>query len=1118
MKRQDISRSIVVAIILTLVAACSDQPTNNHTHSNAGFRLLDAGKTGLDFENVLTQSTEFNVFNYMYFFNGGGLAADDFNQDGLIDLYFTSNMGPNKLFINEGGFKFKDVTTAANVEGLGGWTSGVSVVDINNDGLKDIYVSQIGEYKDIVGHNQLYICKSINDGVPVYDEQAAEYGLDLVGFGTQAVFFDYDLDGDLDMFQLNHSLHANGTFGKRVNFEDTQHPLSGDKLMRNDDGIFTEVTREAGIYSTVIGYGLGVAVSDLNLDGWPDLYIGNDFHENDYLYINQQDGTFKEELTEHIRHTSRFSMGVDMADINNDAFNEIMSLDMMPEDREILKSSLGEDTYDIFHFKLNYGYNHQFARNNLQLNRGDGTFSEIGFFAGVHATDWSWATLFLDFDNDGYKDIFISNGIPRRMNDIDYVNFRANNEIRFKQNTNNLEENDLSVQEKMPQIKLPNKFFRNTGDLRFDDLGGNIKGAQDSYSNGAVYADLDNDGDLDVVVNNLEDKPFVYENLSNDEKGDYLNIAFKGTEQNIHGVGASVLAYKTKEKLFYQHFPVRGFQSCLPNGLHIGLGDASLIDSLLIIWPDQTYEKIMAFDANTTLEVEWKEGLPKFDYSLLHPEKTYKAAVTDITAQAGLDIRHEENNFVEFLRERLIPHMVSAEGPALAIGDANGDGLSDLFLGSSKWGYSRLMMQKEGGTFEDSTPPAMLQDSIFEDVDAAWLDIDNDGDQDLIIASGGNEFKGKQRPMKQRVYLNEGEGAFRLQEDIFPGAALTASCVLLEDFNADGLVDVFFGARALPWNYGKIPDSYLFQNNGNGVFEDVTDEVSPNLRKAGLVKHGQWVDIDKDGDPDLVLAAEWSPLLIYLNENGKLARKEIGEQTGLWNMVLASDFDQDGDVDILAGNTGTNNKLQASRDQPVRMYVNDFDDNGQIEQILTYYLQGKETPFVTYAELTTQLVHLKKQYLFSKDFAKATLDELFGAEKLAGSDLFEVNTMESIYLENTGALSFEVHVLPDELQFSTINAAALMDVDGDGSEEVVVGGNFYENNIELGRYDASYGNILSIAGDAKFAVESIGGQHIEGKVKHILPIKIGSKQCLVFAKNDGPLQVLQLDRKDAPLQ
>lgn len=1117
--------SVVFLLMMVSIMACNQPQRNGAKDDQKGqvaFELLEKETTGLDFENVLEESVIFNVFNYMYFYNGGGLAAEDLNQDGLVDLYFTSNMGPNKLFLNEGGMKFKDVTDLAGVAGLEGWTSGVTIVDINNDGLKDLYVSQIGDYLIFDSHNQLYVCTGMNNGVPQYTEQSAEYGLDLVGFSTQAVFFDYDLDGDLDLFQLNHSLHENGTFGEKENFKNTQHPLSGDKLLRNDGGKFIEVTMNAGIKSTVIGYGLGVATGDVNLDGWPDLYIGNDFHENDYLYINQQDGSFKEVLAEQINHTSRFSMGVDIADINNDAHSDIISLDMMPENREILKASLGEDPYDIYEFKITYGYNHQYARNNLQLNQRNGTFSEIGLFADVYASDWSWAPLLFDMDNNGTKDLFISNGIPRRMNDIDYVNFRANDELRWKQNINSLSEEDLALQEKMPQIKLPNKFLLNNGKLKFEDITGLVNNARPSYSNGAIYADLDNDGDLDVVVNNLEDAPFVYRNLSEEKKAadnHYLKLRFEGPPANIDGIGASVVLYKGEERLFYQHFPVRGYQSCMPTGLHIGLGEASKIDSVHVIWPDQTYEVITSLEQNSKLKLQWKNGLPTFDFTKLHMQVKPSVPMQDITQTARLSVVHEENNFVDFHRERLIPHMVSAEGPALAVGDANNDGLDDVFVGSSKWLYSRLLIQNKNGTFEDRTPQLILQDSTFEDVDAVWADIENDGDQDLIVASGGNEFRGTQRPMKQRVYLNDGRGNFTLNEDAFPDAFLTASCVLATDFNEDGLVDFFFGGRAVPWNYGLIPHSYLFENQGDGTFKDVTEIKASGLREAGMIKGGQWVDLDQDGDQDLLLAAEWSPLLVYINENGQFTRQALNELSGWWNTVLAHDFDQDGDIDILAGNTGKNSKLKPTEDQPIRLYVNDFDDNDQIEQILTYYLEGKETPFATYAELTKQLVHLKKKFLFAKDFAKADMKEIFGEEKLAASQVLEANTMASYYFENTGdGQTFTAHVLPDELQLSTINAAIAFNNDKEAPQQALLGGNFYESNVEMGRYDASYGHMLGIGADGAFTIGSIGGIRIPGKVKHIVPIQIGGQYCLIFAKNNGPLQVLKVGRKEALLQ
>ena len=1151
-------------LILTLGLIGCDKNDSSPTQ----FQLLRKDATGLDFQNALKPTSEFNALNYMYFYNGGGVAAGDFNNDGLVDLYFTANMSGNKLFLNQVKLKFKDVTEQAGVAGMHGWTTGASVVDINNDGMLDIYVSQLGDFQGIKGRNQLYVCQEIKDGVPVYEDEAIPYGLDLVGFGTQAAFFDYDLDGDLDMYQLNHSVHANGTFGQKKSFEGTQHPLAGDKLMRNDfipppggtKGGFTEVTLQSGIYSTVIGYGLGIATGDINLDGWPDLYIGNDFHENDYLYINSPleggkggERAFKEVLSEKTMHTSQFSMGVDIADINNDGWNDIISLDMLPEDPFILKSSLGEDEYGIYHFKLGYGYHPQNARNTLQLNNGmweeevegrgwrveggvpmvegnkKGTstvhpppstlhplpstvsFSEIGMFAGVHATDWSWASLFMDFDNDGYKDLFISNGIERRMNDIDYANFRANNEIRWKQNSNNLEEADLVVVEKMPKIKLPNKFYRNTGHLTFEDFEKRVKGALPTFSNGAVYADLDNDGDLDVVANNLEDEPFLYQNMEND-KGvppgkSYLDFQLKGAPANRFAVGARVVVFKKEEKLIYENYPVRGYQSSSLTNLHVGIGDAAAVDSILVIWPDNSYRRLENVQYNQTLSLEWKQGLPAFDFRQLHKKPADPFEFADATAKTNLGFNHIENPFVEFDRERLIPHMVSTEGPALAVGDANGDGLDDVFFGSSKRKRSALYFQKPNGAFYENTPQVIINDSLFEDVDAVWVDIENDGDLDLVIAAGGNEYRDQDEAMKQRFYLNDGKGNFRRMD--FKGIYMTASCVLPADFNGDGLTDLFFGGRAVPWKYGLTPNSYLLQNKGNGEFEEVTQKAAPGLQEVGLVKNGTWTDLDGDGDPDLLLAVEWEALTVFLNNGGRFEKKTLETGKGWWNFVLAHDFDGDGDQDMLAGNLGQNAKFKPSPTEPVRLYVNDFDDNGQVEQILTYYLKGREIPFANHAEMMKQLPSLKKKYLLSKDFAKATVPELFGKDKLAKSVQREADNFKSTYFENTGNLAFKAHPLPDVLQFSTLNAAALCDPDGDGKQEVLLGGNYYECNIEMGRYDANYGNLLSISKDGKMDVFTLGDVQLKGPVRRIEPVKAGGNTYYVFVRNNMTAVVLK---------
>lgn len=1077
------------------------------------FRLLGKEKTGLNFDNTPRQSAELNVFNYMYFFNGGGVAAGDFNRDGRIDLFFTANTGPDKLFLNEGDLRFRDVSTEAGINPVPepplSWKTGVSVVDINCDGLLDLYVSQVGEYKTIKGRNRLLVCQKIENGIPIFKEDAAAYGLDLVGFGTQAAFFDYDGDGDLDCYQLNHSLHQNGTFGPRRQFEGVPHPLSGDRLLENRDGHFYDITQTTGIQNTVLGYGLGIALGDLNLDGWTDLYIGNDFHENDYLYYNTAgaDGKriFREAIAAATPHTSRFSMGVDIGDLNNDAWSEIISLDMEPEDPAILKASLGEDGFAVYQMKLGYGYHNQYARNALQFNLGNGCFQEIAQFAGVSATDWSWSPLFMDFDSDGQKDLFISNGIPRRMNDVDFVKFQEEKGITTPEKTPN---NDLAIVEKMPRIKLPNKFYRQNAPLQFEDGKNRIENDRPGFSNGAVAADLDNDGDLDVVVNNIEDEPFIYQNLDreNGRKGSFLSLSFTGSPQNPNAVGTRVVVYKkTGERLVAEFYPVRGYQSSAMTPLHLGVGDAAQVDSVLLIWPDRRVEKLTPVFNQTTTMV-WKPGLPLFDFTLLQQKKQPPYQFQDITDNIGLNYTHLENPFIEFNREALMPHMVSAEGPAVATGDVNGDGLDDVYFGASKFGKRALYLQQKNGQFILRTPEIFLRDSIFEDVDATFADLDNDGDLDLLLAAGGNEWRARDEAMKQRYYLNDGKGNFERRE--FPGAFATASCVLPCDFNGDGLLDVFIGARAVPWSYGLTPASYLFQNKGQGVFEDVAPRIGGGMHQAGLVKNGAWADLDADGDQDLMLAAEWSPVLVFKNQGGQFEKVALSEHSGWWNFVQAADFDGDGDLDLLAGNRGVNGRFHPSPREPLRLYVADFDQNGQVDQILSYYLQGREIPFATFEELTKTLPALKKKFLYARDFAKATMSELFGKKNLETVPRLEANTLESMYFENTGNFKFSAHPLPDALQWSSLQACALADPEGDGRTEALLGGNFYECNIEMGRYDAFSGHVLRIGERGSMQVYPLGKQRVDAQVRRIRPLKTTTGTAWIFARNNAPSVVL----------
>ena len=1102
-----------LGLVWTL-ASCTPEPAAPPPPApDYDFALLTGAETGLDFTNQPTLSRAFNVFNYMYFYNGGGTAAADFNGDGRTDLFFTSNQDDNALFLNEGGLRFREVTTAAGLAGQPGWATGASVVDINDDGRPDLYVSQVSGYLDLGGHNQLYVNQG-NDaaGVPRFTEEAAAYGLDLIGFGTQAAFFDYDGDGDLDLYQLNHSLHQNGTFGRRAAFGE-RHPLAGDRLLRNDgNGRFTDVSEAAGIRGGAVGYGLGVVTADLNADGRPDLYVANDFHENDYLYLNQGDGTFREALTEQMAHTSRFSMGVDAADLNNDGHPEVVSLDMLPEDPVILKSSLGEDGYDIFRFKLGHGYNPQFSRNSLQLNNGDGTFSEIAAFAGVHATDWSWAPLLFDIDHDGYRDLFISNGIPRRMNDIDYINFKTNDELKYREQFNDIRDRELAMVERMPEIKLPNKFYRNTGDLRFRDRSAAVRGAAPSYSSSAVYADLDNDGDLDVVTNNIGDAPFVYRNLLVEEGGGAAGAALivqpHGPPGNRWAVGATAIAYAGQRRLRYEHYPTRGYQSSSLGPLHLGLGDPATVDSVLLVWPDGSYERLTDLRYDVITEVNWRPGLPRYDWArLAAPPAAAPLPLADVTAAAGLAHRHVENPFVDFNRETLIPHRISAEGPALATGDVDGDGLADFFVGSAKRRRSALYRQTAAGTFVDVTPPALARDSVFEDVDALLVDLDGDGDRDLVVAAGGNEYAKRQEPRRQRTYVNLGGGEWA-RRDLLPEIYLTASTVAAGDYDGDGDADLFLGGRVVPYRYGEIPPSYLLRNEGGGRFTDVTAEVAPELLTAGLVTDAEWADADGDGDADLFLTAEWQPVTVYLNQAGLLRPRPLGPQTGWWTHLCVGDFDGDGDTDVLAGNFGTNGKLQPTPEQPLRLYLADFDDNETLDQILTYYIGGTEVPFANHAELTKQLPGLRKDYLYAQDLARADLPTLFGRDRLAAATQYSATTLaHHLYLRQDDG-SYRALPLPDVAQFSTLRASALLpEPNADGGRSLLFGGNFTGSNIEMGWYDAGRLRALEVGADGSMRIREVNGPPVLGEIRQLAPLGLGGGWGVLIGRNDAPLQL-----------
>ncbi|MFL5746325.1 MAG: VCBS repeat-containing protein [Niastella sp.] len=1083
------------------------------------FEMLDESTTGLHFTNTLTPTDSFNIFHYMYYYNGAGVGAGDFNNDGLVDLFFASNLEQNKLFLNSGKLHFKEVTKEAGIPDDHGWSTGVSVVDINNDGLLDIYICRVGNYGPLKSHNQFLICTGIDkNGVPHYVDKAHELGVDFSGFSTQAAFLDYDMDGDLDLYLLNHSVHAISNFRPRKEFIGTYETLSGDRLFRNDataGGVsrFTEVTKGSGINSTAIGYGLGIAVSDINLDGYPDIYIGNDFHENDYLYINQHNGTFKEELDKCMMHTSQYTMGVDIADVNNDGYSEIISMDMLPADPYILKRSLGEDTWDLYNEKIKIGYNHQYTRNNLQLNDRNGTFSEVGLYSGIAATDWSWAALWMDFDNDGRKDLFISNGIPKRMNDIDFINYIGNEEIQNKLLTNKSHEKDLALTDKFPQIKIPNKFFKNTGNLNFADLDQQVADNKPTYSNGAIYADLDNDGDLDVVVNNINDPVMLYENKSNDKHDkSYVDIKLKGPAGNINGVGAKLVLFGNNQLYLYEKQAVHGFLSAMEIPLHIGL-DKIKPDSAFLVWPDNTCQRIDLPINNSHLILTWQKGLPTFDYNTITSfKKNTTAHISNITDSVRLDYLHKENHFAEFDREPLIPHMLSTEGPALAIGDINNDGLQDVYFGAAKWEKGAVYLQKPGGAFYRTMQPGLDNDSTFEDVDACITDVNNDGFPDLVVASGGNEFYGRDEHLLPRVYLNDGKGQFTRLPNAFTGLYETFSCVVPCDFNKDGFVDLFIGGRAMPWAYGQIPHSYLLQNDGTGKFKDVTAEHAKDLATAGFVTRAIWFDLDKDGDKDLICSFEWGGIDAWINNNGQFTRKALTDKKGWWNFVLPCDIDNDGDIDLVAGNLGLNSRLKASEEEPVRLYYNDFDENGKKEQVLTYYVKGKEIPFANKSELEKQMPVLKKNFLYAEDFAKARLNDLFPSDKLKAAEVLTANYFYNAILINDGHMQFTTQALPWEAQLTSYRDAAVINANNDSLPDLLLGGNYYENNVEMGRYDADWGSLLINKGNNRFEVERSNGLSIKGQVRRIQKIEIAQKDAFVLARNNDSVMVIRFSK------
>ena len=1098
-------RSLLLSALLA-ASACTDR-------TPPLFELLGPEITGVTFVNRLPETPELNIITYLNYYNGGGVAAGDIDGDGLPDLYFTSNLESDRLYRNLGDFRFEDVTERAGVGGARGWKSGVTMADVNGDGHLDIYVSTV-THRTLSGGNVLYV----NNGDGTFTDRTAEYGLEHTGYSTQAVFFDHDGDGDLDMYLLNHSTHEQR--GAAFNPDrGVRHPLAGDRLFRNDGNRFVDVSEHSGIFGGVEGYGLGVVATDLDLNGCPDLFVTNDFHEGDFLYFNNCDGSFTESISRAMGHSSLSSMGVDAADFDNDGRPDVIVLDMLPAREDILKRSAGAEDFNVYDTKARAGYHPQFSRNTLQLNRGQGRFSEIGYLAGVHATDWSWAPLFVDLDNDGRKDLFITNGIYRRPNDLDYISHVADRSIQQALEVGLSEELLATLLARMPQVPLANYAYRNNGDLTFTDMADAWGLAQPGFSTGAAYADLDADGALDLVVSNIGAPAAIYRNRAREMNGrHYLAVQLAGSAPNTAGIGARVMIHHGGVTQLLEQMPTRGFQSAVEPRLHFGLDTAATVDSLVVVWPDGRSQVLRDVEGDRTVILSQEAAADRHEDGGLRErrESRERGDFEDVTQMVGIDFEHQENRFFDYNRERLIPHTLSTEGPALAVGDVNGDGLDDLYIGGAKWQPGRLLLQARDGTFGRSSEAVFRADSLSEDVDAVFFDANGDGHADLYVVSAGNEFWGRHEPLRDRLYLNDGRGAFRRSHEGLPDFFENGSCVAAGDFDGDGDLDLFVGGRVVSRRYGAVPRSYLLENDGTGRFRDVTAEKAPDLGEAGMVTSAVWTDYDGDGALDLIVVGEWMPIRVFRQEDGRLVDRTDAAgfrgSNGWWSSVTATDIDRDGDTDLILGNLGLNSYIRASRERPARMYVHDFAGNGGLQQILTFHRNGVSHLLASRDELSAAIPQLADRYSTYAGFSEARLRDLIPGSALREASVYEAFELASSVAINNGDGTFTLRPLPVAAQFAPIYAALPGDFDGDGHTDVIVAGNFHGVPPVRGRYDASYG--LWLRGDGTGGLEPVdlatSNLVVTGEVRALDMLRrADGSHLIVVARNGERLQVIR---------